>query len=198
MMKTKIFDTLQPYEKIFHAMKSFTETRDQTTPDEIWFLEHEPVFTQGQAGKAEHLLNAHGIPVVQTDRGGQITYHGPGQLMMYTLFDLKRLELNTRELVILLENSVIDVLKTFDIDAYADREKPGVYVNNEKIASLGLRVKNDRSYHGLCLNVNNDLTPFSYINPCGIKNQKVTSLKTLGIHLSFQKVIESFGRLYRA
>ena len=180
----------QPYETIWRDMQTFTAERTESTPDEFWLLEHEPVFTLGQAGKPEHIFNAHNIPVIQTDRGGQVTYHGPGQLVGYCLFDLKRLGLNTRELVVKIEQCIIDVLASFDIKAAGDREKPGVYVNGEKIAALGFRVKNNATYHGLSINVNNDLTPFSYINPCGIKDQKITSLKMLGKNVSLEEVRE--------
>jgi len=185
----------QPYETIWRAMQTFTEQRTESTVDEFWLLEHEPVFTLGQAGKQEHILNPHNISVIQTDRGGQVTYHGPGQLVGYCLFDLKRLGLNTRELVVKIEQCIIDVLASFDIKAAGDREKPGVYVNGEKIASLGFRVKNNATYHGLSINVNNDLTPFSYINPCGIKDQKVTSLKALGKNVSLEEVGERLVEL---
>lgn len=171
---------VQPYLPVWQAMQQFTQERTAETPDEFWIVQHEPVFTQGQAGKPEHLLDAHDIPVVQTDRGGQITYHGPGQLVIYCLIDLNRLKLNTREFVLKIEHAIINTLKIFTIDSIGNREAPGVYVQNKKIASIGLRVKNGRSYHGLSLNVDNDLTPFSYINPCGIKKLEVTSLQQLG------------------
>jgi len=134
-------------------MQSFTDTRDEHTADEIWLVEHEPVFTQGQAGKAEHLLNTGDIEVIQVDRGGQVTYHGPGQQMMYVLFNLRRLNIGVRELVTWLEECIIDTLKDYDIDAYAKADAPGVYVNDSKVASLGLRVRRGCSFHGLALNV---------------------------------------------
>ncbi len=159
------------------AMTQFTLARQAHTEDELWLLEHCPVFTQGKAGKAEHLLsNPQDIPVVKADRGGQITYHGPGQLIAYTLIDLKRLHLGVRELVHLLENSVIDTLAEFDITARGDAKAPGVYVKNKKIASLGLRVRNGAVYHGIGLNVNMDLSPFSYINPCGYAGLEMTQI----------------------
>lgn len=158
-------------------MQQFTVNREANTPDEIWLLEHEPVYTQGLAGKAEHLLQQTHIPVIQTDRGGQITYHGPGQLMIYTLLDLNRLGLNTRDFVIALENLVIDTLATFSISATGAREAPGVYVNGAKIASIGLRVKKGCAYHGIALNVAMDLSPFSQINPCGFQGLAMTQIQ---------------------
>jgi len=170
----------QDYMSCWQAMKTFTDTRGTTTPDEIWLLEHKPVFTQGQNDKAEHVLNAGNIPVVQTDRGGQVTYHGPGQLMVYTLIDLRRLKLNIRELVSLLEKSVIDLLAAHNITAYAKREAPGVYVENQKICSIGLRIRRGCAYHGIAFNINMDLEPFSRINPCGFTGLKMVQLAELG------------------
>ncbi|WP_462165553.1 lipoyl(octanoyl) transferase LipB [Pseudoalteromonas sp. GB43] len=157
----------QRYMPIWQKMQSFTDTRDEHTADEIWLVEHEPVFTQGQAGKAEHLLNTGDIEVIQVDRGGQVTYHGPGQQMMYVLFNLRRLNIGVRELVTWLEECIIDTLKDYDIDAYAKADAPGVYVIDSKVASLGLRVRRGCSFHGLALNVSMDLSPFLRINPCG-------------------------------
>jgi len=157
----------QRYMPIWQKMQSFTDTRDEHTADEIWLVEHEPVFTQGQAGKAEHLLNTGDIEVIQVDRGGQVTYHGPGQQMMYVLLNLRRLNIGVRELVTWLEECIIDTLKDYDIDAYAKADAPGVYVNDSKVASLGLRVRRGCSFHGLALNVSMDLSPFLRINPCG-------------------------------
>ena len=157
----------QRYMPIWQKMQSFTDTRDEHTADEIWLVEHEPVFTQGQAGKAEHLLNTGDIEVIQVDRGGQVTYHGPGQQIMYVLFNLRRLNIGVRELVTWLEECIIDTLKDYDIDAYAKADAPGVYVNDSKVASLGLRVRRGCSFHGLALNVSMDLSPFLRINPCG-------------------------------
>ena len=157
----------QRYMPIWQKMQSFTDTRVAHTADEIWLVEHEPVFTQGQAGKAEHLLNTGDIEVIQVDRGGQVTYHGPGQQMMYVLFNLRRLNIGVRELVTWLEECIIDTLKDYDIDAYAKADAPGVYVNDSKVASLGLRVRRGCSFHGLALNVSMDLSPFLRINPCG-------------------------------
>jgi lipoyl(octanoyl) transferase len=179
---------LQPYQTIWQAMQDFTAARTDTTPDELWLLEHEPVFTLGQAGKHEHVLDAHGIPLIQTDRGGQVTYHGPGQLMAYCLFDLNRAQLNSRQLVIALEQAIIHVLSRYGIIATGSRDAPGVYVGDAKIASLGLRISKGFSYHGLAINVHNDLAPFSYINPCGIVGQAVTSLKALGHDVSVAEI----------
>ncbi len=157
----------QRYKPIWQKMQDFTDTRDDAVADEIWLVEHDPVFTQGQAGKEEHLLAPGDIEVIKVDRGGQVTYHGPGQQMMYVLFNLRRLKIGVRELVTWLEECIIDTLKEYDIDAYAKADAPGVYVNDSKIASLGLRVRRGCSFHGLALNVNMDLSPFLRINPCG-------------------------------
>ncbi|MGH8505364.1 MAG: lipoyl(octanoyl) transferase LipB [Stenotrophobium sp.] len=170
----------QDYADTYAAMRAFTHARSADTPDEIWLLEHPPVFTQGQAGKPEHLLMPGDIPVVQSDRGGQVTYHGPGQLVGYVLLDLQRLGYGIRSLVTRLEDALIATLAGYDIPAQSNREAPGVYVNGEKIASLGLRVRNGRTYHGLALNVDMDLEPFSRINPCGYQGLKMTQVKTLG------------------
>ncbi len=168
------------YESVFAAMREFTEARNVDTEDEIWLTEHNPVFTQGQAGKAEHLLLPGAIPVVQTDRGGQVTYHGPGQLVAYLLFDLKRLSLTVRGLVSGIEDSVIEVLRGYDVDAAARADAPGVYVAGAKVAALGLRVRRGCTYHGLSLNVAMDLEPFSRINPCGLEGIEVTQVADLG------------------
>ena len=155
------------YSQVWHAMKNFTDARDENTRDELWLVEHPPVFTQGQAGKAEHLLMPGDIDVVKVDRGGQVTYHGPGQQVIYIMINLRRRKLGVRDLVTLLENTIISALADFAIDAYAKADAPGVYVDNKKIASLGLRVRKGCSFHGLALNVNMDLAPFLRINPCG-------------------------------
>lgn len=165
---------LQDYSSCWQAMKDFTDSRNQETPDEIWLLEHHPVFTQGQNGKKEHVINPGDIPVVQTDRGGQVTYHGPGQLMVYTLIDLKRKAFNVRELVTLLELSVIDILAEYGITAAAKREAPGVYISGKKIASIGLRIRRGCSYHGIAFNIAMDLAPFHGINPCGFASLEMT------------------------
>ncbi len=168
---------LQPYEPVSQAMHDFTDTRDDTTPDEIWLVEHLPVFTQGQAGKAEHLLMTGDIPVIQSDRGGQVTYHGPGQQVMYVLLNLKRRKLGVRELVTLLEQTVVNTLAEYDIDAHPRADAPGVYVGEMKICSLGLRIRKGCSFHGLALNINMDLTPFQRINPCGYAGMEMTQMR---------------------
>ncbi|MBE0379641.1 lipoyl(octanoyl) transferase [Pseudoalteromonas prydzensis ACAM 620] len=152
---------------IWQKMQNFTDVRTEQDADEIWLVEHEPVFTQGQAGKDEHLLAPGDIEVIKVDRGGQVTYHGPGQQMMYVLFNLRRLKIGVRELVTWLEECIIDTLNEYNIAAYAKADAPGVYVNDSKIASLGLRVRRGCSFHGLALNVNMDMSPFLRINPCG-------------------------------
>lgn len=193
---------LVDYLDAWHEMKSFTDSRDEQTPDEIWFLQHPPVYTQGQAGKAEHILNAGDIPVVQVDRGGQVTYHGPGQLVVYFLLDIKRRKLGVRELVTLMESCLVELLAGFGLNAYPKADAPGVYVdlsalhqaeshshshpavvsfeqNEAKIASLGLRVRKGCTFHGLSLNISCDLAPFAGINPCGYAGMKVTRLDDL-------------------
>jgi lipoyl(octanoyl) transferase len=161
------FNQLTPYLDRFQDMKKLTETRDENTPDELWILQHHDVLTQGQAGKPEHILMSSTIPVVQTDRGGQVTWHGPGQLVAYFMFDLNRLGWNVRTLVSYAENLMIDLLKKYDIKAYAKPDAPGVYVNERKIGSLGFKIRKGRSYHGLALNIDCDLFGFQTINPCG-------------------------------
>jgi lipoyl(octanoyl) transferase len=173
-----------PYEPTWRAMQQFTDARDAETRDEIWLLEHPPVFTQGLNGKPEHVLMAGDIPVVQIDRGGQVTYHGPGQLVVYPLLDLRRHKLGVRELVTALENAVIDSAAVWGIEALARREAPGVYVQGHKLASVGLRIRRGCSYHGLAFNVAMDLEPFQRINPCGYQGLKVTDLASLGVHQS--------------
>ncbi|HGA2727251.1 TPA: lipoyl(octanoyl) transferase LipB [Enterobacter hormaechei] len=168
---------LQPYEPVSQAMHDFTDMRDDTTPDEIWLVEHLPVFTQGQAGKAEHLLMTGDIPVIQSDRGGQVTYHGPGQQVMYVLLNLKRRKLGVRELVTLLEQTVVNTLAEYGIDAHPRADAPGVYVGEMKICSLGLRIRKGCSFHGLALNINMDLTPFQRINPCGYAGMEMTQMR---------------------
>ncbi len=170
---------LQNYSCVWEEMKTFTANRQPTTGDEFWLVEHFPVYTQGQAGKVEHLLNTNTIEVVQSDRGGQVTYHGPGQLVCYVLVDLKRLQLGIRSLVTKLERILIAVLKTFNITAQNRDNAPGVYVQEKKIASIGLRVKNGCTYHGIALNVDMDLTPFNGINPCGFANLQMTQIRLL-------------------
>jgi lipoyl(octanoyl) transferase len=169
----------QRYMPIWQKMQDFTDTRSDDTPDEIWLVEHESVFTQGQAGKDEHLLAPGDIEVIKVDRGGQVTYHGPGQQMMYVLFNLRRLKIGVRELVTWLEACIIESLAEHGIEAYAKADAPGVYVNDSKIASLGLRVRRGCSFHGLALNVNMDLSPFSRINPCGYAGMNMVQTKEL-------------------
>ena len=171
------------YEPTWRAMQSFTTERGPDTPDELWLLEHPPVFTLGQAGKREHILTDLGIPVIAIDRGGQVTYHGPGQLVVYVLLDLRRRGYGVKQLVLRLEQAVIDLLAGFGVVAERRAGAPGVYVNEAKIAALGLRIKNGCSYHGLALNVAMDLTPFSAINPCGYEGLAVTQTSDLGIAL---------------
>lgn len=157
-------------------MLEFTEQRDESTQDEIWFLEHYPVFTLGRNGKKEHILSKSDIPVVEIDRGGQVTYHGPGQLVAYLLIDIKRRSLGVRKLVTLIEQSIVHTLEEYHLKAYAKKEAPGVYINDAKIAALGLRIKKGCSFHGLSLNLNMDLHPFQQINPCGYQNLEVVQL----------------------
>ncbi|MDF1678611.1 MAG: lipoyl(octanoyl) transferase LipB [Legionellaceae bacterium] len=168
---------VQPYTETWEAMKTFTANRSDDSPDEIWFLQHPPVYTQGQAGKSEHVLNPRNIPIVQSDRGGQVTYHGPGQLVVYFLIDLNRKKLGVRTLVCMLEKMIIHLLAEFHVQAETKPGAPGVYVNEQKIASIGLRVKKGCTYHGIALNVDMDLTPFLGINPCGFEALKMTQLK---------------------
>jgi lipoyl(octanoyl) transferase len=175
---------LRDYLPTWQAMRSFTDERTPDTPSELWLLEHPPVFTLGQAGRPEHVLDAGDIPVVRSDRGGQVTYHGPGQLVVYLLLDLRRAGKGIRELVSLLECVVVDLLAAYGTTAAARRDAPGVYVAGRKIASLGLRVRRGCSYHGLALNVDMDLEPFGRINPCGHPGLKVTQLRDLSIALS--------------
>ncbi|EGQ8116807.1 lipoyl(octanoyl) transferase LipB [Vibrio parahaemolyticus] len=166
----------QDYEPVWKAMHEFTDQRREETPDEVWLVEHNPVFTQGQAGKAEHLINTGDIPVVQSDRGGQVTYHGPGQLVAYFLINLRRKKLGVRDLVTTIENLVINTLKAYNIDSAARPDAPGVYVDGKKICSLGLRIRKGCSFHGLALNVNMDLTPFLRINPCGYAGMEMVQV----------------------
>ena len=179
---------LQYYEPVSQQMHDFTDTRDDTTPDEIWLVEHYPVFTQGQAGKAEHVLAPGDIPVIQSDRGGQVTYHGPGQQVMYVLINLKRRKIGVRELVTLLENTVINTLATQGINAQARTDAPGVYVQGKKICSLGLRIRKGCSFHGLALNIDMDLAPFMRINPCGYAGMEMTQVSQLTENIEVDKI----------
>lgn len=177
---------VQDYEEIWQKMQQFTQTRDDDTVDEFWLLEHKPVYTFGQNAKTEHLLAANTIPVVRTDRGGQITYHGPGQLMVYTLIDVKRKQLGIRQLVSHLEQAIIDFLASYDVTAFAKREAPGVYIamgdppQEKKICSIGLRIRRGCAYHGIAFNIGMDLKPFDHINPCGFAGLQMTQLSELG------------------
>ena len=170
-----------PYEPTWRAMQDFTAQRDAATPDELWLVEHPPVYTLGQAGKAEHLLHVTDIPLVKIDRGGQITYHGPGQVVGYLLLDLHRRGLKVREMVTLIEQALIDCIADYGLDARRKDGAPGVYIDGAKVAALGLRVKNGCSYHGLSLNVDMDLTPFTWINPCGYSGLQTIQLKDFGV-----------------
>ena len=191
------------YTAVWRNMQAFTGRRDAGTPDELWQVEHPPVFTLGLAGKREHLLRDIGVPVVESDRGGQVTYHGPGQVVIYTLFDLKRAGLGVREMVSRIEQSVIDLLAAHGVSAQRRSGAPGVYVgkgdDEAKIAALGLRVKNGRTYHGVSLNVDMDLTPFAAINPCGYSGLRVTQTRDLGIALPPEAIcLQLTGALQRA
>ena len=164
------------YEPVFAEMQTYTRARDDNTADEVWLTQHHPVFTQGQAGKPEHIFDAGEIPIVQSDRGGQVTYHGPGQITAYLLFDLRRLGIGVRDLVCGMEKAMLHTLEVFGVEGYARQDAPGVYVDGNKIGSLGLRVRRGCSYHGLSLNVDMDLTPFDRINPCGLTDIGVTHI----------------------
>ena len=170
---------LQDYLITWEEMKSFTENRDSDTLDELWTLEHNSVFTQGLSGKSKHLLKETQIPIIQSDRGGQITYHAPGQLIIYCLIDIKRLGIGIKKMVSMIEQSLIELLSSYDITAHTLKGAPGVYVNDSKIAALGLKVKHGRTYHGLSLNIDMDLSPYKLINPCGYSDLKVTQMRNL-------------------
>jgi len=178
---------LMDYEPVWRAMQSFTDQRDADTPDELWLVQHPPVFTQGQAGRAEHLLAPGDIPVIQVDRGGQVTYHGPGQVVCYPLIDIGRLQLGVRALVGGIEQAIINVLKNYGVDAQLVEGAPGVYIDGVKIASLGLRIRRGKSFHGLAFNVDMDLEPFQRINPCGYSGLQVTNLSAFA-HVSIGEV----------
>ena len=177
---------LRDYETTWREMQSFTRARDADSPDELWVVQHPPVFTLGTNGKAEHILNAGDIPVVKIDRGGQVTYHGPGQLVIYLLLNLHRRKLGIRKLVTILEESIVALLKTYGVDAYADPDAPGVYVNKRKIAALGLRVSRGYTTHGLSLNVNMDLEPCTRIKPCCYAGLEIIQCQDLGIDSSIE------------
>ena len=182
---------LRQYQEVWQAMDTFTNQRDEKTVDEIWCVEHAPVFTQGQAGKPEHILDLGDIPLVASNRGGQVTYHGPGQLVVYPLLNLRRLGMGVRELVTAIEQSVVQLLVSYAIEAYAKADAPGVYVGEQKIASLGLRVRRGCSFHGVAINIDMDLSPFQRINPCGYAGMEMTRLRDLlplGKPLEFTQV----------
>jgi lipoyl(octanoyl) transferase len=181
---------IQPYLDVWEQMKQFTLARNEHSEDELWLLEHPPVYTQGQAGKPEHVLNPSSIPIVQSDRGGQVTYHGPGQLVAYVLMDLRRRNLGIRSLVTRLEAILISVLANYQIQGHIKCGAPGVYVNDKKIASIGLRVKNGCTYHGIALNVNMDLTPFLGINPCGFARLEMTQISDFNPIIQINEVMQ--------
>lgn len=182
------------YEPTFQAMQDFTANRTPATPDELWIVEHPPVYTLGQAGKPEHILRDVGIPIVKIDRGGQVTYHGPGQVVIYLLLDLPRLKIKVRELVTAIEQAVIDLLATYDVTAERREGAPGVYVGAAKVAALGLRIRNGCSYHGVSLNVDMDLSPFAAINPCGYAGLEVVQTKDLNIPLTAHEAGERLSQ----
>lgn len=181
---------LQPYLPVWQDMQRFTDQRNDATEDELWLLQHPPVYTLGKSGKSEHVLDSGDIPVVQSDRGGQVTYHGPGQIIVYTLLDLKRMHIGIRELVTRIENSVIALLDDYAVNACARQDAPGVYVEGKKIAALGLRVRKGCCFHGVALNVDMDLEPFERIDPCGYQDLEVTQLSALVAALDFSQVEE--------
>ncbi len=189
---------LQDYRESYAAMQAYTQSRSESSQDQLWLLEHFPVFTLGQAAKPEHLLAPGDIPVVRTDRGGQVTYHGPGQLVTYLLVDLKRRRLGVRPLVTLIECAIIQLLNEFGIESQARADAPGVYVEEAKIASLGLRIRHGCSYHGLALNVAMDLEPFQRINPCGFKGLRVTQLRALGVEHPIDAVADRLSEILLA
>lgn len=188
----------QDYSTVFQKMKDFTEQRSSSSIDEIWLLEHFPVFTLGRNAKEEHILDAGDIPIIPIDRGGQVTYHGSGQLIVYLLLDIRRKNLGVRQLVSLMENAIIQLLKEQYINAYSKPDAPGVYVTEEKVAALGLRITKGRCYHGLSLNIDMDLSPFQRINPCGYKNLKVTDCNHLGFKTTVKKIGDRFVNHYLA
>ena len=184
----------QDYTNTWQNMQRYTQERSSDCHDQLWIVEHNPVYTLGLNGKREHLLNVSNIPVIQSDRGGQVTYHAPGPLVIYTLFDIKRLHLNIRELVSLLEDSMISTLAELGVLANAKSDAPGVYVAGKKIGSIGLRIKKNCSYHGLSLNNHMDLQPFDHINTCGYSDLKVTQLSDLGVTISTEQLANSLVR----
>lgn len=187
----------QDYTQVWHAMQRFTDERNEQTPDELWLLEHPAVFTQGQAGKAEHLLLPGDIPVVKVDRGGQVTYHGPGQLVVYVLLDIKRRKLGVRELVTMLEQVLIELLAQHGATANARPDAPGVYIDGKKIASLGLRVRKGCTFHGLALNVDMDLSPFNRINPCGYAGMQMIQSRDYGGPLTISQAKTGISNIFQ-
>lgn len=190
----RMLDGLQDYEPVWQAMKSFTDERDAETDDALWILQHKRVFTLGQAGKEHHLLAPGDIPVVKVDRGGQVTYHGPGQLVVYLMLDLKRMGIGPRELVSRIEQSIVNLLSHYGLEAYPRDDAPGVYIDNRKIASVGLRIRNGKSFHGLSLNVEMDMEPFSRINPCGYSELEMIQLSDFE---GAEPLEQAAGRLVR-
>lgn len=186
---------LTDYVKVWEAMQDFTKNRGENTPDELWVVEHPSVFTLGRNGEPEHILKESNIPIVKVDRGGQVTYHGPGQIVIYFLLDLHRRKLGIRRLVTLIEEAIIELLAQFEIQANSESKAPGVYVEGKKIAALGLRVSKGRTTHGLSLNVDMDLSPFSYINPCGYKNLEITQTRNLGIDQTINELANKLHAL---
>lgn len=188
---------MRPYERVWREMQAFTDTRTDETTDEIWLLQHEAVYTLGKNGRREHVIDSGAIPVINSDRGGQVTYHGPGQIVAYTLIDIARLNIGARELVTRLENAVIALLAEYNIKAVARKDAPGVYVDGKKIAALGLRVRRGRSFHGLAFNVDMDLEPFGRINPCGYEGLEVTQLSALADNIALDTVEQQLLRQLR-
>ena len=186
---------LQDYEAVWQAMQDFTKERNESTLDELWVVEHPPVYTLGRNGKPEHILNKTNIPTVKVDRGGQVTYHGPGQLVIYILLDLHRRKLGVRQLVNIIEDSIVALLDDYQVKAKSDKKAPGVYVDGEKIAALGLRVSKGCTTHGLSLNIDMDLSPFQDINPCGYEGLKITQCKDQNISDSMDIVAQKLGQI---
>jgi lipoyl(octanoyl) transferase len=182
------------YEQTWHDMQRFTDQRTEASADELWVLQHPPVYTLGKNGKPEHVLNPRSIPVINVDRGGQVTYHGPGQIVIYTLLDLNRLKIGVREFVTILESTIVELLAGYGIEASARRDAPGVYVNGDKIAALGLRVRRGCSFHGLAFNIDMDLEPFTRINPCGYEGLNVTQLKNHVEETDIESVVDDLLR----
>lgn len=184
---------LRPYRQVWQAMRDYTEARDGDSEDQLWLVEHPPVYTQGLAGKPEHLLNPGNIEVVHIDRGGQITYHGPGQAVVYLLLDIKRADVGVRKLVTMIEESVISVLADYGISAFSRPDAPGVYVSGDKIASLGLKIRKGSTYHGVALNVDMDMAPFWGINPCGLVGMRMTQIRDHGVEVDTLTVLNSLS-----